>query len=310
LKEYLKNRIYIAGQQGMAGSAIHNLLKKIGYKTIECSRSELDLTCQKSVSKWFKKNTPDIIINAAGKVGGILDNQKNKLDYIYTNTIIGFNLLNASINNNVKQFINLGSACIYPKKTKQPVKENQLLTSSLEESNEGYALAKISVLKYCEYIYYSRNKKYISLMPANLYGAGDNFNLQTSHVIAALVKKFHYAKINNKSYVEVWGSGNPRREFLHTSDLASAVAFCLKNQIKHPYLNVGGGTCFTIKKLAEKIKKITQFKGKIYFNRKFPDGVNKRKLDDNKIRMLGWKPLVRFDIGLAQYYLDFKDSLK
>lgn len=294
----------------MVGSAIYNLLKNRGYTIIECSRSELDLTCQKSVSKWFKKNIPDIVINAAGKVGGILDNQKNKSDYIYINTIIGLNLLNASIKNNVNRFVNLGSACIYPKKTKQPIKENQLLSSSLEESNEGYALAKIAVLKYCEYIYYSQNKKYISLMPANLYGDGDNFNLQTSHVMAALIKKFHYAKINNKSFVEVWGTGKPRREFLNTKDLALAVLFSLKNAINHPYLNVGGGACLTIKQLAEKIKKITQFKGKIFFNKKFPDGVKQRKLNDNKIRMLGWKPLVKLDKGLIQYYLDFKNSLK
>ena len=310
MKKYSKNKIYIAGQEGMVGTAIYNLLKNRGYKIIECSRSELDLTCQKSVSTWFKKNIPDTVINAAGRVGGILDNQKNKSDYIYINAIIGFNLLNASIKNNVNRFVNLGSACIYPKKTKQPIKENQLLSSSLEESNEGYALAKIAVLKYCEYIYYSKNKKYISLMPANLYGAGDNFNLQTSHVIAALIKKFYYAKINNKSFVEVWGTGKPRREFLNTKDLAFAVLFCLENVISHPYLNVGGGACLTIKQLAEKIKKITQFKGKIFYNNKFPDGVKQRKLDDNKIRMLGWKPVVKFDEGLTQYYLDFKNSLK
>ena len=310
MKPILKKKIYIAGQYGMVGSAIHDLLKKKEYKIIDCKRTSLDLTCQKSVALWFKKNKPDIVINAAGKVGGILDNQKNKADYIYINSMIGFNLLNESLKNNVEQFINMGSACIYPKKTKQPIREEQLLTSPLEETNEGYALAKISVLKYCEYINKTYNKKYISLMPTNLYGYGDNFNLQTSHVIAALVKKFHHAQISKKPSVEVWGSGSAKREFLNTIDLARAVLFCLEKKITSSYLNVGGGTYLTIKDLAKKIKKITKYQGKIFFNKKFPDGVKERKLNNTKLKKQGWKPTISFENGLAKYYLDFKDGLK
>ena len=309
IKNFKKTkRVYVAGQEGMVGSAIYNLLNEKGYNLINCPRSKLDLTSQTEVKKWFKKNKPNIVINAAGKVGGILDNKKNKKDYLYVNTIIGLNLLQESILTNVDQFINLGSACIYPKKTIQPIKENHLLTSALEESNEGYALAKIIVLKYCEYIFLKK-KKYISLMPANLYGKGDNFDLKSSHVIAALVKKFHDAKINNQSFVEVWGSGNPKREFLNTQDLAAAVLICLKRSIKFPYLNVGGGESVSIKNLANKIKKIVGYKGRIYFNKKYPDGVSKRRLDDKKMRLLGWKPSIKLNKGLARYYLDFKKSL-
>lgn len=218
-------KIYIAGQEGMVGQSIYKLLKSKKYHIINCKRKELNLVNQKDVHKWFKKNKPEIVINAAGKVGGILDNSKNQMSYIYDNVMIGFNLVNASFNFNVKKFINLGSACIYPKKTAQPIKEEYLLSSYLETTNEGYALAKISVLKYVEYIRKFYKKDFISLMPTNLYGIGDNFDLNSSHVIPALIRKFHHAKINRKKKVEVWGTGVSRREFLHTDDLASAVFF-------------------------------------------------------------------------------------
>jgi len=193
-----KNKIYIAGQEGMVGQSIYRLLKTMNYQIIECKRNDLNLVNQKDVESWFKKNKPDIVINAAGKVGGILDNSKNQMTYIYNNAMIGFNLVNSSFNHNTKKFINLASACIYPKKTSQPIKEDYLLSSYLEETNQGYALAKISVLKYVEYIYKFYKKNFISLIPANLYGEGDNFDLKSSHVIPALIKKFHIAKINKK----------------------------------------------------------------------------------------------------------------
>ena len=226
----LKN-IFIAGQEGMVGSSIYNLLKSKNLKIIKCSRKDLDLTSQPQVNNWFKKNRPEIVINAAGRVGGILDNSLYQTNYIYINTIIGFNLLNASLKYKVRKFINLGSACVYPKSTKQPIKEEYLLSSYLEKTNEAYAIAKIAVLKYAEYIKFFLQKDFISLQPANLYGEGDNFDLKSSHVIPALIRKFHEAKTKNRKSVEVWGSGSPKREFMHVNDLASAIYFLLKKRL-------------------------------------------------------------------------------
>lgn len=305
-----KHKVYIAGQEGMVGQAIYKLLKEKKYNIINCKRSQLDLTDQKKVQIWFKKKKPTIVINAAGKVGGILDNSLKKHEYIYTNTTIGLNLLKISLDNNVKKFINLGSACIYPKRTKQPIKEKYLLSSELEKSNEGYAIAKIAVLKYCEYIKQFYKRDYISLQPANLYGKGDNFNLKSSHVIPALIKKFHLAKINNKKIVEVWGSGLVRREFLHVDDLAKAILFCLNRKINHSYLNVGSGEQITIKKLAKIIQYITKFKGKIFFNKKYPDGVKERKLDTSLLKKNGWKAKIKLRLGLKDYYNNFTISNK
>jgi len=301
----VKTKIYIAGQEGMVGSAILKLIKKKKLKIVNCKRSDLNLVDQQKVEKWFKKNKPDIVINAAGRVGGILDNSKYIDEYIYTNTMIGFNLLNSAYNNGVKKFINLGSACIYPRNSKQPIKEDYLLSSKLEKTNEGYALAKISTLKYCEYLNQRYKKNFISLQPANLYGEGDNFDLKSSHVIPALIRKFHYAKINLKKTVEVWGSGNIKREFLNVDDLASSIIFILNKKIKHSYVNVGSDDYLTIKDLSKMIKKITNYKGKIVFNRKYPDGVRKRKLDTSILDILGWKSKIRIQNGLTKYYKYF-----
>lgn len=298
----MKTKIYIAGQEGMVGSAILKLIKKKKFKIINCKRSDLNLVDQQKVEKWFKKNKPDIVINAAGRVGGILDNSKYIDEYIYTNTMIGFNLLNSAHNNGVKKFINLGSACIYPRNSKQPIKEDYLLSSKLEKTNEGYALAKISTLKYCEYLNKRYKKNFISLQPANLYGEGDNFDLKSSHVIPALIRKFHHAKINLKKTVEVWGSGNIKREFLNVDDLASSIIFILNKKIKQSYVNVGSDDYLTIKDLSKVIKKITNYKGKIVFNRKYPDGVRKRKLDTSILDILGWKSKIRIQNGLTKYY--------
>jgi GDP-L-fucose synthase len=300
-------RIFIAGQEGMVGSAIYKLLKRKKYFIIDCKRKDLDLTDQSKTRLWFKKKRPDVVINAAGKVGGILDNSLHQADYIYRNTIIGFNLIRCSLESNiVKKFINLGSACIYPKTTKQPIKEKYLLSSYLEETNEGYAIAKIATLKYCEYIKKFYKKDFISLQPANLYGLGDNFDLKSSHVIPALIRKFHKAKIENEDSVEVWGSGLAKREFLHADDLARAILFCLKKNISHSYLNVGGADYLSIKKLAEIIKNVTKYKGKIFFNKKYPDGVKARKLDITRIQNVGWKHTISLKKGLLDYYNYFK----
>ena len=293
----------------MVGTSIYNLLKKKGLKITDCKRKDLDFTNQLSVDKWFKKNRPDVVINAAGRVGGILDNKNFQGDYLYINSMIGLNMINASLRFKVKKFINLGSACIYPKKNKQPIKENSLLTSKLEETNEGYALAKILSLKYLEYLRKKNKKEFISLMPANLYGEGDNFDLKSSHVLPALVKKFTIAKIKKLPLVEVWGSGNVKREFLNVDDLSSAVYFILKKKINHNFLNIGGGEHLSIKKVALILKKIVGFKGKIVFNRKYPDGVRERKLDSKIIKKLGWKPKISLENGLSQYCNYYKNEI-
>ena len=286
----------------MVGSAIVRLLKKNNSNIIDCKRKDLDLTNQTHVEKWFKKNKPDIVINAAGRVGGILDNSRFIDEYIYINTMIGFNLLNCANKYGVKKFINLGSACIYPREAKQPIKESYLLSSKLEKTNEGYALAKISTLKYCEYLNQKYKKNFISLQPANLYGEGDNFDLKSSHVIPALIRKFHIAKVNSKKTVEVWGSGTVKREFLNVDDLASSVIFLLNKKTRHPYINVGSRDYLSIKNLSKIIKKITKYKGKIVFNKKYPDGVRERKLDTSILDKMGWKSKIKIQNGLQKYY--------
>ena len=231
----MKMKVFIAGQEGMVGNAVYKLLKKKNFHLVNCKRSMLDLTSQQSVERFFKIHRPQIVINAAGKVGGILDNSKFQSDYLYINSIIGLNLIHSSHKYKVKKLINLGSACIYPKFVKTPIKEEYLLTSKLEETNEGYALAKILTLKYCSYLNKKFSKNFISLQPANLYGERDNFDLNSSHVIPALIRKFHEAKINNEKNVIVWGDGSSEREFLHVDDLANA--HLLKCRWKGLYLN-------------------------------------------------------------------------
>lgn len=301
-------QIFIAGQEGMVGSALLNLLKKNNLKIINCKRKDLDLTNQDKVEKWFRKNRPDIVINAAGKVGGILDNSLNPADYIYENTIISFNIINSSLRNGVKKFINLGSVSSYPRKSRIPIKEDYLLSSSLEPTNEAYAIAKIASIKYCHYIKETYKKEFISLQPANLYGIGDKFDLSKSHVIPALLKKFHIAKIKNKKKVEIWGSGKSEREFLNVEDLTRAILFCMKNKINHSILNVGSSDCISIRRLASLIKKITNFKGRMFFNKKYPDGVLRRKLDTALINKLGWKPEIKLEQGLKEYYEYYKKN--
>ena len=286
----------------MVGATIYKTIKKSKlFSVISCNRKDLDLTNQKLVEKWFKKNKPEIVINAAGKVGGILDNSIYQSDYLYINAMIGLNLINTSLKYEVKQFINLGSACIYPKNVSQPIKEDSLLSSQLEKSNEGYAIAKITCLKYCQYLKEKYNKNYISVQPANLYGVGDNFDLKSSHVLPALVKKFTLAKEKKLKSVEIWGSGNQKREFLNVIDLASAILFLLNKKIKYDYLNIGSGEQISIKELAMTIKKITGFKGKVFFNKDYPDGVKRRIVDTKLINKLGWKAKIKLKNGLNEY---------
>lgn len=286
----------------MVGSAILHIIKKNkSFNVINCNRKDLDLTNQSLVDKWFQKNKPEIVINAAGKVGGILDNSTHQSDYLYTNAMIGLNLINSSLKHEIKQFINLGSACIYPKKVNQPIKEDSLLSSQLEKSNEGYAIAKITCLKYCQYLKEKYNKNFISVQPTNLYGVGDNFDLKSSHVLPALVKKFTLAKEKKLKSVEIWGTGKQKREFLNVNDLASAVLFLLNKKINYDYLNIGSGEQISIKQLAMTIKKITGYKGKVFFNKDYPDGVKKRIVDSKLINKLGWKAKIKLKTGLNEY---------
>lgn len=290
----------------MVGSAVLKLFQKSKkYKILKCDKKKLNLLDYKKLDRWFSKNKPEIVINCAGKVGGILDNSLNQSDYLYENATIGLNIINLSKKHNVKKLINLGSACIYPKKNKQPIKEDYLLSSKLEETNEGYALAKILVLKYCQYLKEKKNYDFISLQPANLYGEGDNFDLKSSHVIPALVKKFVIAKHKNIRQVEIWGSGNVKREFLNVKDLAVAIKFCVNKKIDYPFLNVGSGEHISIKNLSILIKKIVGYKGELFFNRKYPDGVKLRKLDSKKINNLGWSSKISLKSGLIEYCKDF-----
>jgi GDP-L-fucose synthase len=224
--------------------------------------------------------------------------------------MIGFNLLNAALKNKVNKFINLGSACSYPKKTKLPIKENYLLSSYLEKTNEGYAISKIATIKYCEYIRNFYKKDFISLQPANLYGIADNFDLQSSHVIPALLRKFHDSKVKEKKDIEVWGSGSAKREFMHVNDLAEAIFFLLKKNTKESFLNIGTNQEITIKNLANKIKKISGFKGKILFDKNRPAGQLRRVLDSTKLKRMGWKNKISLNEGLAKVYNNFGNKYK
>ena len=297
----MADRILITGQDGMVGRSVYKILKKKKLKIIDCERKDLDFTSQKLVDNWFKKNKPDIVINAAGRVGGILDNHNFQSDYLYINTMIGMNVVNACLKYNIKKLINLGSSCIYPKNVQQPIKETSLLSSELEKTNEGYALSKIVTLKYCQYLKKKYKKNFISILPANLYGVGDNFNLKSSHVLPALVKKFVLAKMYNLDTVEVWGSGKSRREFLNVEDLARGIYFLTKKNLNHDYINIGSGEDFSIKELALIIKKTIKYKGKIIFNENYPDGVKLRKTDSSIIKKLGWSPKIKLRDGIKKY---------
>lgn len=302
-----RKKILIAGQNGMVGRAIKKNIDEKTFRILNCSRRDLDLTDQKKVKLWFKKNKPDIVINAAGKVGGILDNSNYKSDYIYVNLMIGLNLLTSSVENNIKTFINLGSSCIYPKHQTRPIKETDLLKSKLEETNEAYALAKISILKYCSYINRAhKDKNYITLLPANLYGEGDNFDLKSSHVIPALVRKLHEAKQKKKKIVNVWGSGLSKREFMHVDDLGSAINFCLNRKVKNDLINISSGEHVSIRFLVKKINKIVGYDGKINYDRSKLEGVKYRKLNNDILKSLGWRAKIKLKEGLVGYYEYFK----
>jgi len=297
------SKIYVAGHNGMVGSAIVRKLKSLGHNNLVLKSSkELDLRNSEDVTSFFNKERPEFVFLAAAKVGGILANSNYKADFIYDNLTIQNNVIKNAHLFNVEKLLFLGSSCIYPKNAPQPIKEEYLLTGLLETTNEPYAIAKIAGLKMCQYFREQYGCNFISIMPSNLYGINDNFDLKTSHVLPALLRKFHDAKLNNENQVEIWGSGNPKREFLYVDDLAHACVFLMKNYNKSETVNVGTGEDISIKDLALLIKNITDFKGDLYYDSSMPDGTYSKLLDVSKINNLQWKAKISLTVGIKLTY--------
>ena len=297
------SKIYIAGHKGMVGSACLRLFQLRGFKNLILKTSkELDLRNQMEVNSFFEDQKPDAVIIAAARVGGIHANNTYGYDFLIDNLQIQNNLISASEKNNVGKVIFLGSSCIYPKMALQPLKEEYLLTGSLEETNQWYAIAKIAGLKSIEALNKYKNKNYVSLMPTNLYGQNDNYDLNNSHVLPALIRKFHEAKINNHSEVVLWGSGEPLREFLYVDDLAEAILYSLVNDLDSDLYNVGSGHEISIKELAIMIQQIIGHKGKIIWDKNKPNGTPRKILDSSKLLSIGWNPKVELYEGIKKVY--------
>ncbi|WP_438861449.1 GDP-L-fucose synthase family protein [Flavobacterium adhaerens] len=306
-----KSKIYIAGHQGMVGSAVWRALLQKDYNNlIGVSSKELDLRDQNAVRDFIQNVKPDVIIDAAAKVGGILANNDFPFQFLMENMQIQNNLINEAHNHGVKKFIFLGSSCIYPKFAPQPLKEEYLLTAALEPTNEWYALAKITGVKLCEAIRKQYQKDFVSLMPTNLYGFNDNFDLHSSHVLPAMIRKFHEAKNNNHAPVVLWGSGNPMREFLFVDDLAEAVVFALENKLPEHLYNVGTGEDLTIKDLALAIQKRVGHLGEIIWDKSKPDGTPRKLMDVSKMHNIGWKHKVSLEQGIQQTYNWFLQNVE
>lgn len=306
----LNLKIYIAGHNGMVGSAIWRLLTKRGYSNlIGAPSATLDLRNQEKVRNFLSAEKPDIIIDAAAKVGGILANNDFPYQFLMDNMLIQNNLINTAFELGINKFIFLGSSCIYPKLAPQPLKEDYLLTGSLESTNEWYALAKITGVKSCHAIRNQYRKDYVSLMPTNLYGTHDNFDLNSSHVLPALIRKFHDGKLKNDAPVNLWGSGTPMREFLFVDDMAAAVVFALENNLPDYLYNIGTGKDISIKELALLIQKIVGHTGEIIWDKSKPDGTPRKLLDVSKMNALGWKPEVNLQDGIKLTYDWFLENL-
>jgi len=296
-------KIYVAGHNGMVGSAVWNLLKSEGYyNLIGVSSTDLDLRNQNLVEEFISDQKPNVIVDAAAKVGGILANNNNPYEFLMDNLLIQNNLIYSSHKNNIDKFLFLGSSCIYPKFAKQPLKEEYLLTDNLEKTNQWYALAKISGVKLIEALNKQYKRKYVSLMPTNLYGPNDNFDLETSHVLPAMINKFHIAKTKKYKYVKLWGTGSPYREFLHVYDLARAIIFILQNDLDYDIYNVGSNQEIKIFDLAELISDIVGFDGDIIWDKTKPDGTPKKILDSSKINDLGWNSKIDLLDGIKSTY--------
>ena len=299
-------KIYIAGHRGMVGSAIVRELEKQGYTNIvKRTSKELDLRRQADVEAFMAAEKPEYVFLAAAKVGGILANSKHPADFMYENMILEMNVIKAAYDNNVKKLMFLGSSCIYPRMAPQPMPESCLLTSSLEETNEAYALAKISGLKYCEYLNKQYGTDYISVMPTNLYGPNDNYHPEHSHVLPALIRRFHEAKTNKVPEVVIWGTGTPLREFLYVEDLADACVYLMNNYSGNETVNLGTGKEISIRELAETVKKVTGYEGSLVFDSTKPDGTPRKLLDVTKLNKLGWRYKTELEEGIKLAYEDF-----
>ena len=307
-------KIYIAGHRGMVGSAVWRALENKGYESLLGKTSdELDLRNQQAVNDFYATEKPAMVIDAAARVGGILANNDFPYPFLIENMQIQNNLIDGAYKTGVEKFIFLGSSCIYPKFASQPLKEEYLLTDSLEPTNEWYAIAKITGVKLCQALRKQHNKDYVSLMPTNLYGYFDNFDLQSSHVLPAMLRKFHEAKINNHSDVILWGSGTPMREFLFVDDLAEAVVYALENNLPEYLYNIGTGKDITIKELAETIQNIVGHRGRILWDVTKPDGTLRKLMDVSKIKDLGWQYSTELEEGVNktyQWFLENLDSIK
>lgn len=305
------SKIYVAGHRGLVGSAIVRNLKQKGYTNIiEKTHSELDLMDQQAVRGFFENEKPDYVVLAAAKVGGIQANKNYPADFIYENMEIQNNVIKAAHDFKVTKLLFLGSSCIYPKMCPQPIKEEYLLSGYLEPTNEGYAIAKIAGLKMCQFFKRQYGDNFISCMPTNLYGPNDNYDLNNSHVMPALIRKFHEAKVNNDALVEVWGTGKPLREFLYVDDMADACVFLLENYDGEEHVNVGTGKELTIGELAEMVKRVVGFKGELVFNSDKPDGTMRKLLDVSKLEGTGWKYKVELEDGVKMAYKWFKENYK
>jgi GDP-L-fucose synthase len=308
------SKIYIAGHRGMVGSAVWRKFEQEGFANlIGKSSAELNLMEQVSVKDFINAEEPDLIIDAAARVGGILANNEYPYQFIMDNMLIQNNLISAAHEADINNFIFLGSSCIYPKLAEQPLKEDYLLTGALEPTNEWYAIAKISGVKACEAIRKQFGRNYVSLMPTNLYGPGDNFDLKTSHVLPAMIRKFHDAKLSGNSRVTLWGSGAPMREFLHVDDVAAAVHFAALNPLKKNLYNVGTGMDITIKDLAFKIQRIVGHKGDIIWDSEKPDGTPRKLMSVEKLKEQGWQYSIELEEGIQETYdwfLSHQESLK
>lgn len=301
--DFLQKKIYVSGHKGMVGSAIWRHLQARGAdQLIGVSSLELDLRDQQAVSEFFEREKPDIVIDAAAKVGGIFANYSYPYEFLVENLQIQNNLISSSLKANVERFIFLGGSCIYPEKSPQPIKEEYLLSGPLETINESYAIAKIAGIKACESIFRKKNRMYTSIVPSNLYGAFDNFDLNSSHALPAMIRKFHDSKINGNQPVKLWGTGRPLREFLYVDDLADAVIFLLDNNAPYPMLNVGTGYDISIKSLALMIQSVVGHEGEILWDVDKPDGTPRKVMDISKMRDMGWEPRVSLVEGITKTY--------
>lgn len=304
-------KIYIAGHRGMVGSAIVRRLKSEGYNNLVFkTSSELDLRNQQAVNDFFETEKPAYVFLAAAKVGGIQANNCYRAEFLYDNLMISTNIIHAAYKNNVTKLLFLGSSCIYPKMAPQPLKEEYLLSGYLEPTNEPYAIAKIAGIKMCETYYDQYGTNFISAMPTNLYGPNDNYDLNNSHVLPALIKKFHQAKINQLPKVEIWGTGSPLREFLHVDDLAEACLFLMNNYKDKQFVNLGSGKEISIKDLALLIKKIVGYAGELTFNTDKPDGTPRKLMDVSKLAKAGWTYSIELEDGIKSVYQDALKSGK